>query len=119
MSACAAAREEWLRNTILALESGAEVRADLIAPLRRFGAGLARDRGDDPDDLQYMKPGRTWPEAHSALFWRLVAAAFADRYSDYLLDLQADAIDRAAPWLLQREPDTAMVLLARRARVLT
>jgi hypothetical protein len=114
-----AAREEWLRNTILALESGAEVRRDLLAPLRRFGARIPRGRGSDPDDLEYVEPGRNWPEEQAALFWRLVAAAFADRYSDALLNLKAQALERAAAWYLAVDPDLAIVLLARRARALT
>lgn len=123
-------REEWLRNTILSLESGARRRRErgLVAALMRLGVVVARpaeeddDAQIDPDDddlIEYLKPGRGWPEAERALFWRLVAAALEDRYSDALLNLRADALDRAAGWHLAHEPDVAMVMLARRARALS
>ena len=120
-------REEWLRDRLLALESGAGVSGGLVAPLLAMGARVRGDMEEelgelDPHDeelLEWMEPAPGWPEAHRALFWRLVAAAFAGRYSDALLNLQADALERASAWHLAHEPDVAMVFLARRARLLS
>jgi hypothetical protein len=126
-AAAAVEREEWLRDRILALESGAYVTGGLVAPLLAMGARVRGDMADDLGELdpqneellEWMEPPPRWPDAHRALCWRLIADAFAGRYSDALLNLQADALERASGWHLQHEPDVAMVFLARRARLLS
>lgn len=88
-------------------------------------AGLVRVLGRLPRsvyDIEYecetIEPGKDWPKKHQAMFWRAVAEAFRDRYSDALLNFTASALARAIPWYEEHRPLEAANMLGWRARVL-
>lgn len=68
--------------------------------------------------LESLEPGDDWPESLQAKCWLLIAQAYADRYSDSLLNLTARALENAAAWYEVHEPAKAASMLAWRARVL-
>ena len=73
---------------------------------------------DYSNEIECVKPSPDWSAKNQALFWRLLARAYADRYADSLLNLKADALAKAIPWHLEHVPGVGADLSAWRARTL-